>query len=406
MLNNTLKIYKNAFSGLSKESWYLSLVMLINRSGTMVVPFLTIYCTQQLKFSIVQAGTIMALFGAGSVLGAFIGGKITDKIGFYYLQIAALITGGIMFISLAFLETFFSLAIGTVILSMCNEGFRPANSSAVAHYSTVKNRTRSYSLNRIAVNLGWSFGGALGGFFASIDYHLLFFVDGFTNILAALILIKLLPAVKKVKNEDKSIERKITKSAYRDKPYLAFILLSTLFASCFFQLFTLQPVFYKTEWHLSEQFIGGLMALNGLLIVGFEMLLINKIDGKKPSLYFIGLGTIITGFSFAILDILPALALVAILSTIIISFGEMFAMPFMNTFWTSRSNDSNRGEYAALYTISWSVAQIIGPLYGSFLVEFGGYSLYWWSITGICLLTATGFFLLNYLTQKKTQIQH
>lgn len=366
----------------------------------MVVPFLTIYCTQKLNFSIVQAGTIMALFGMGSVVGAFIGGKITDKLGFYYLQVGALISGGFMFILLGFLETFLSLAIGTFILSMCNEGFRPANSSAVAHYSTEKTRTRSYSLNRMAINLGWSFGGAMGGFFASIDYHLLFFVDGLTNIFAALILIKLLPAVKKIKNKDKPSEIATKKSAYRDKAYLAFIVLSTLFASCFFQLFTLQPVFYKSEWHLSEQFIGGLMALNGLLIVVFEMLLINKIEGKKPSLYFIGLGTIITGFSFAILDILPALALVAIISTIIISFGEMFAMPFMNTFWTSRSNNENRGEYAALYTISWSVAQIIGPLYGSFLVNYGGYSLYWWTISAICIITATGFYLLNYLIIK------
>jgi len=401
VLNNTLQIYKNAFSGLSKESWYLSLVMLINRSGTMVVPFLTIYCTQQLKFSIVQAGTIMALFGVGSVFGAFIGGKITDKIGFYYLQIGALITGGIMFISLAFLETFFSLAIGTVILSMCNEGFRPANSSAVAHYSTENNRTRSYSLNRMAVNLGWSLGGALGGFFASIDYHLLFFVDGFTNILAAIILIKLMPAVKKVQHDSVEQDKPFTKSAYRDKPYLAFIFLSIIFASCFFQLFTIQPVFYKTQWKLSEQFIGGLMAMNGLLIVGFEMLLINRIDGKRPPLYFIGIGTLITAFSFAILDIFPALALVAIISTIIISFGEMFSMPFMNTYWTSRSNDKNRGEYAALYTMSWSIAQIIAPLYGAFIVNYGGYSLYWWSITGFCLISAGGFFLLNYLSIKK-----
>ena len=194
----------------------------------MVVPFLTIYCTQKLNFSIVQAGMIMALFGLGSVFGAFIGGKITDKVGFYYLQVGALISGGFMFMTLSLLETFFSLAIGTFILSMCNEGFRPANSSAVAHYSTEKTRTRSYSLNRMAINLGWSFGGAMGGFIASIDYHLLFFVDGFTNILAALILIKLLPAVKKAKINLKEHDKPVLASAYRDKLYLAFIILSTL----------------------------------------------------------------------------------------------------------------------------------------------------------------------------------
>jgi predicted MFS family arabinose efflux permease len=286
---------------------------------------------------------------------------------------------------------------------MCNEGFRPANSSAVAHYSTEKTRTRSYSLNRMAINLGWSFGGAMGGFIASIDYHLLFFVDGLTNLLAALILIKLLPAVKKAKINLKGHDKPVLASAYRDKLYLAFIILSTLFASCFFQLFTLQPVFLKSEWHLSEQFIGGLMAMNGLLIVGVEMLLISRIDGKKPPLFFVGIGIMITGFAFSLLNILPAMAFAAVISILFISLGEMFSMPFMNTFWTSRSNSNNRGEYAALYTISWSIAQIIGPIYGALLIRHGGYSLLWWSICGICILSSLGFFTLNHLNQKKTR---
>ena len=217
----------------------------------MVVPFLTIYCTQKLNFSIVQAGMIMSIFGLGSVFGAFIGGKITDKIGFYYLQVGALLSGGLMFILIGFLESFLSLALGTFILSMCNESFRPANSTAVAYYSNENTRTRSYSLNRLAVNLGWSFGGALGGFIASYDYHLLFILDGATNILSAILLMKLLPVVKKQKTEKHEHEKPLILSAYRDKLYLVFILLTTLFASCFFQLFTLQTVFFKSEWHLS-----------------------------------------------------------------------------------------------------------------------------------------------------------
>jgi MFS family permease len=80
-----------------------------------------------------------------------------------------------------------------LLLSFCNEAFRPANSTAIAHYSSPENKTRSYSLNRLAVNLGWAFGGGLGGYLASINYHLLFWVDGCTNILAALMFLKLMP---------------------------------------------------------------------------------------------------------------------------------------------------------------------------------------------------------------------
>ena len=401
MLTYPVNLYKKAYSGLSKESWYLSLVMLINRSGTMVVPFLTIYCTQKLNFSIVQAGLIMAIFGLGSVFGAFFGGKITDKIGFYYLQIGALLSGGLMFILISFSESFLSLGIGTFILSMCNESFRPANSTAIAYYSNEKTRTRSNSLNRLAVNLGWSFGGALGGFLASVDYHLLFYVDGCSNILAAIFLIRLLPVVKNSKSKETETHEIHVQSAYHDKLYLAFILLTILFSSCFFQLFTLQPVFFKSEWHLSEQFIGGLMAMNGLIIVFTEMILVNSLEGKRPPLYFIGIGVIIAAFSYTLLIILPAAAWVAVISIALVTLGEMVSMPFMNAFWMSRSTEYNRGEYAALYTIAWSVAQIIGPIYGSVLIEYGGYNLFWRFITGICILTAAGYFYIDQLNKKR-----
>jgi hypothetical protein len=52
MVGSLIISYKEAYSGLARNNWYLALVMLINRSGTMVVPFMTIYCTRQLHFTI------------------------------------------------------------------------------------------------------------------------------------------------------------------------------------------------------------------------------------------------------------------------------------------------------------------------------------------------------------------
>lgn len=394
MLLSTIRLYKKAYSGLSRESWYLSLVMFINRSGTMVLPFMTIYCTQQLNFTIVQAGFILAFFGAGSIAGAFIGGKITDQIGFHYLQAGALLTGGLMFIIISFLDNFLTLSIGTFILSMCNESFRPANSTAVAFYSTTKNRTRSYSLNRLAINLGWSFGGALGGFLASVNYHYLFYVDGCTNIFAGILLLKLLPAGTIKKEKEHSPEKVAVRSAYSDKLYVVFILLTILFASCFFQLFTMQPVFFKTVWHFDEQFIGLLMALNGLIIVATEMVLIHKLEGKRPTMYFITIGVVLVGIGFLLFNLLPAAIWVALLSVCIISLGEMLAMPFMNTFWISRSTEKNRGEYAGLFTMAWSAAQILAPIYGAILIQQGGYDLLWWFVGGLCALCSAGYYCI------------
>jgi predicted MFS family arabinose efflux permease len=394
-MTSPIQLYKKAYSGLSRNSWYLSLVVLINRSGTMVLPFMTIYCTQALHFTIVQAGIIMALFGAGSIAGAFIGGKITDKYGFYDVQAGSLISAGFLFIVLGYQTTFLTICCCVFILSVCNDAFRPANSTAIAAYSTPENKTRSYSLNRLAVNLGWSFGGALGGFLAAHNYHLLFWVDGCTNFMSGLLLLKIMPrsSYKKLNivNRDPSI---VKTSPYRDGVYITFILLSILFATCFFQTFTIQPVFYKTQWHLNEQVIGGLMALNGFMVAFIEMVLINALEGKRHALRYICLGVILTGISLTFVNWLPPSVLVATLVIVIISFGEMFAMPFMNSFWIVRTNDNNRGQYAALYTMAWSTAQILAPIIGSQIIALSGYATLWWAMAVVCGVSATGFFFL------------
>ena len=148
MFTPLIQSYKNAYTGLSKNSWYLSIVMLINRSGTMVIPFMTVYTIQKLHFSVIQAGWVMAFFGIGAFLGAFLGGKLTDKIGFYDVQVGALLSGGLLFIILGYQHTFISIGILTFILSVCNESFRPANSAAIAHYSDETNKTRSADRER------------------------------------------------------------------------------------------------------------------------------------------------------------------------------------------------------------------------------------------------------------------
>jgi predicted MFS family arabinose efflux permease len=396
MLTSTIQLYKNAYSGLSRNSWYLCVVMLINRSGTMVVPFMSIYCIQQLHFSIVQAGTIMALFGAGAISGSFIGGKLTDKIGFYDQQVGALITGGLLFIVLGYLHTFLGLSIGILILSFCNESFRPANQTAIAHYSTGDNRTRSYSLNRLAVNLGWGVGGALGGALASVNYHLLFWVDGCTNVLAAVLLLLLMPRSKVAKTIEKRDGSIAKVSPYKDKVYWAFILLATLFGMCFYEFFIMQPVFFKIQWHFTVLFIGGLMALNGGLIAATEMVLVHSLEGKRHGLVYITMGVLVAGIGYASLNLFPHDKAVAIFIIILITIGEMLSMPFMNTFWISRTNPFNRGEYAALYAMSWSTAQIFAPFFGSRLINYGGFELLWWVLGGVSLVATIGYLLMYY----------
>lgn len=386
-------LYKSAYSGLSPAQWWLSVVMLINRSGTMVVPFMTLYLTQSRHYSISKAGMVLAVFGLGSICGGILGGKLTDKLGFYNVQLTALVLGGVMFIVLGQMESFPGICACSFGLAVVNDTFRPANATAIAHYSNEDNRTRSYSLNRLSINLGWAIGGALGGFIASHNYDLLFWIDGCTNIGAALLLRTVLSPTKNSNTPAQKVQKEkvVTHSAYKDKSYLVFVSMTVLFGGMFFQNFSTLPLYFTQELGLTTFFVGIVMALNGLIITVFEMALIFKLEQKRHITFFIALGTLITGIAFVVFNLLPGTHAIAILSTIIITVGEMLAMPFMNTYWVSRTNNHNRGQYAGLYTVAWSLAQVCGPYAGSLIAEHFSFNTLWWVIGGISVVTAIGF---------------
>jgi len=395
--SQTISLYQNAYKGLSKETWWLSAIMLINRSGTMVIPFLTIYLTSpQMGYSIGQAGIVMGLFGLGAIAGAHISGKLTDKIGFYPIQIFTLLGGGILFIVLGQMKTYPLICLFTFLLSFVNEAFRPANSTAIAFYSKEGNRTRSYSLNRLAINLGWALGNALGGWIASVNFEWLFWFDGITNILAAIgMWIFLSPPhggklIKPVENIAKRI------SIYKDKRYLWFIGCTVIFAASFFQLFTNLPAYYRNELHFSNPFIGWIGAINGLIIATVEMVLIFRIEGKRSHTFFITRGVFLCGVAYLLLANFNFNPIWAIVMIVLITMGEMLAMPFMNSYWISRSTQYNRGQYAALYTIAWATAQTIGPVAGSQIAQHLGFTTLWWCIAIMFFVAMSGFAWLHH----------
>lgn len=381
--------------------WLLAVVMLINRSGTMVLPFMTLYC-KHIGYSTQQAGLVVATYGIGSMIGAFFGGRISDRFGFYYTQFFSLLCGGILFITLGWMNSFFSICVCTFFLSMVNESFRPANATAIAHYSTSQNRTQSFSVVRLAINLGWGLGGALGGLLASVNYHLLFWVDGVTNISAAFLLIWLLPKVSLAQQQNLTRSKKAVEKpapAHADKTFLYFIGLKIFFAICFFQLFTTIPLYFKEGLNINEFWIGIVMAMNGIIIALFEMVIVFKLEGKLPYLRLMSYGTVLMAISFFILNMpLSSGLFIALASTLLITLAEMTTMPFMNSWYISRSTEGNRGQYAALYIMAWSAAQVIGSTSGTQMAYAIGFNNLWWITGTFCLLVAIGY---NWLQTKQ-----
>ena len=105
MLQKAFQRYISNFKGFRREVWILTLVTFINRAGTMVLPFLSKYLKEDLGFSYSQVGWIMVWFGVGSMLGSWLGGKLSDKIGFYKIMIFSLFASGLAFFVLQYITS-------------------------------------------------------------------------------------------------------------------------------------------------------------------------------------------------------------------------------------------------------------------------------------------------------------
>ena len=385
--------YVNTFRGLSKEVWWLSLITLINRAGTMVIPFLSLYLTTNLDFTLDQVAWIMSAFGLGSIVGSWIGGKLTDTIGFYKVMIISLILSGFLFVGMQYLTTFVTISIGIFVLMTVADMFRPAMFVALNAYSKPENKTRSVTLIRLAINLGFSVGPALGGFIiTTMSYGGLFWVDGISCAIAGLVLLKVLHP-KKSKLLDEEVNEH-PKSAYTDKAFIVFLISMMIFGAVFLQFISTIPYFYKEGIGLSEFEIGLLMALNGILIFIFEMPLVKWLESKpytKIGLMVFGFILICIGFLFMINN--PWISIIVV-SLVALTFGEMIVFPFSNSFSLDRAKRGLKGEYMALYSIAFSVSHVFSHNMGFQLIDAYGFDSTWIIMTVLGLI---GMVLLLWL---------
>ena len=387
LFKRAYRFYVGSFDGLSREVWLLAFVTFVNRAGTMVVPFLSLYLTKDMGLSLEQVGWIMSCFGAGSVLGSWLGGKLTDRLGFYDVMIGALLTSGFAFVMLQFVKGFVPFGIGVFVLMVLSDAFRPAMFVAIRGYATPETRTRAVTLIRLAINLGFSMGPAIGGLIiAGWSYGGLFWVDGLTCFAAMAILWARLPRKEAIGHEA-SKRSTATRSPYRDGPYLFFLLTTVLVCIPFLQYFSSIPLFYNEVHHMSEFAIGLLLGMNGLLIFLIEMPLIKYCEDRAfDRMRILVLSVALFALSFAVLNLFPNIAFLWV-GMLLATVGEMLNFPFMNRFAFDRAERGATGSYMALFTMSWSVAHIIGHTLGLNLIAQFGYTTTWTIFTGMLVLS-------------------
>jgi len=381
------KLYLNyieSFKDLSREMWYLSLISLVNRAGTMVIPFLSLYLKKDMGLSENDIGSIFAFFGIGSVIGSWLGGKLTDILGFYKVMISSLFLTGMCFIVLQYIDTFWGFCFGILVTMSIADTFRPAIFVAIKAYSKPKNQTRSVGLIRLAINAGMGIGPTLAGLIIITNgYNLLFWIDGLTCIIAILLFSYLVkdPKVKpaEIRNEHKNLDKNVV---YKDVSFWIHSIICFLFGMAFFQLFTTIPLYYDEIFQLNEFKIGIILFLNVAIIVIFEMPLLNYLEKQMILITkYIIVCCILLSLSFLVLynNFWTGILLISI---ILMTLSEMLGFPYTNRFALKRAKDGLEGSYMAMYSMSFSLAHIFSPKIGLGIIHNYGYQINWLLTTG------------------------
>ena len=247
-------------------------------------------------------------------------------------------------------------------------------------------------MQRLASNLGFSVGPAAGGFLASRHFWLLFVVVALTTLIAAIALLWFFRLRRIEGATDENVNVEVRTSPLLDKTFVYFLALMLMSMLVFFQFLPTYPLYLQDHYGLSTELIGLMFAINTVVIVVFEMLLVDHVK-HWPLLPTIGWGSFLTCVGFGIFPFGTSIAFGA-LAMLVVTVREMLSVPLAVSFVASRSPAGQEGSYMGWYTMTHSIAWVLGPTLGSAIYSINREAV-WYTSLGIGVVVLVEFYAMG-----------
>jgi MFS family permease len=390
--------------GLPKEIWILAAATLVNRAGTMVLPFLVLYLTRTLGVTPAHAALALTVYGIAALLIMPVSGRLSDRVGPLVVMKSSLLLSGFLLLLFPLAHHFAAILTITPLFAILNESVRPPSLALVTDLVAPAQRKAAFALSRLAVNLGMSVGPAIGGILAVFSFRSLFFVDGATSIMAGIwLMLAPWPNLKarsrpsggraqdwETAEDPEDVGREMQTestaplaaphpiaglSAFRDRGMLYFLAALIPVQVVFFQVTSTLPLFLVRNLGLPESVFGTVFTLNTLIIVAIEVPL-NTAVAHWSHRQTLMLGAFLYAIGFGSYAIVSGPAGV-FAGVLIWTFGEMILMPGSSAYAAEIAPPERRGEYMGLYTMSFSIAFSLGPFLGAELLQRRGPHVLW-----------------------------
>jgi MFS family permease len=377
-------------AGLGTAFWALCAGAFINRAGTMVVPFMTLYLVSARGFSVVAAGEVVAGFGGGAMIAPLIGGALADHVGRRTTLLAAtLITAAVM-IALAYVRSTALIVALVLLLGVGLEAPRPVTQALVADLVAEKDRVRAYAVLFWVGNLGFATAMATAGFVAQSGFVLVFWINAVTGCLFGGLVWRF------VSEKD----RRAAGVEPRPGGYRQVLNHRSMFAFTF-AVMIYYFVYLQSDATLSlavrdsglpPHVYGLCMALNGVLICVAQPVLAPRLMRLDPGRVWAA-GLVIVGVGFG-LTAAASTAAGYLLSVAIWTVGEIFPATVSGAIVIRLAPEHLRGRYSGLYGFALASGWLTSSIGGTRLLAASPIAL-WGTCAALCAAAACGVFHLS-----------
>ncbi len=358
--------------GLPREVWLVCASTLVNRLGTMALPFLVLYLTQGRHWTPGAAGAAMMVYGAGALAAGPFAGRLADARGHARILKASLWTSGAMLLLLPLVASGPLLLVLIFLWAAFTQAFWPSAMALLAGLARPEQRKAVYALHRLSVNLGMAVGPALGGVIAHRSFTWVFWTDGLTTLAGAVVLGLVLR-----RPEAPSAARALpaAESPWKDRRLAGLLLPFLAVLLVFFQIEGTLPLWVVRDLGLGTRFYGLLFTLNTLLIVALEVSL-NLALARWPHGRQLFAGALCVAFGMGLTGWAAARGPL-LLTTAVWTFGEMTLFPAMSDAVATLAPAARRAEYMGLLSLCFAAALALGPWLGVLVYAQAGPRAVW-----------------------------